>query len=447
QKRQSLKRTETLDIIEHNGLSVKVPLPNAAQTRPVRHHSNNNNNDNDNGNNKTTIELANYTQIMTPPPPPPPTNNHFAKDSKKLTDERGSPTNVPPPLKDDMFPTQKKKVWFAEQKEEWSRAVKECALRYEVDLPADVVERIVLDSIVMPGCYFFSGVVYPPQRTEADLFVDYCQMDSDYEKVSVQQKTGSMPFPQRKKPKTQPRKPERNTSMLWLDEDGSVCGFRCVWLQSSSSPSSPSSPSSSSSSRSHMQWQQGNNDSIDEHNNNDQDDDMIEDQKYAVSTGCWTLTGELSVTFEQYVAEDVFTGRLELDRFCGEWSAGNEVSGTFQYSLTKLLSYYMRHSLRPCLAQSRLVGKSTYVQLDDHLSLAFSFHADNNMFAVFLLRYLQPTSHHHHHHHHHHDALQIGTGVWTDDGIITTGNVTCVPLHIVFEFHGCTDGKRVIGTN
>ncbi|ETO21070.1 hypothetical protein RFI_16134, partial [Reticulomyxa filosa] len=127
-----------------------------------------------------------------------------------------------------LWPAPKKK-WFEEQKTQWIQTVIECASRFDVSLPEDIAEAIVLDSIIVPGCYSFSGVLFPPQRTETDLFVDYCQFDTGYKEVNNKVSNGI--HYKRKKPKPQPRKPENNTSSLWLDEDGSICGFRCVWVQ------------------------------------------------------------------------------------------------------------------------------------------------------------------------------------------------------------------------
>jgi len=45
----------------------------------------------------------------------------------------------------------------------------------------------------------------------------------------------------------------------------------------------------------------------------------------------------------------------------------------------------------------------------------------------------------------HGESEEIGQSIWTDDGIIAFENVSYVAQKTVLEFHGCTDGEKVVG--
>ncbi|ETO19074.1 hypothetical protein RFI_18164, partial [Reticulomyxa filosa] len=347
-------------------------------------------------------------------------------------------------------------------KAQWVDALIQSVLtHYELTLPEKIAHEIIMNSIIVPGCYSFSGVLFPPQRTETDLFVDYCQLDTAYKDVGNKVSKG-IRF-KRKKPKPLPRRPENNTSSLWLDEDGTICGFRCVWVQAPRRQ-------------------------------------MILDQKYAVSTGCWTLNGEISVSFEQFFAEDVFTGYLEYEHFSGQWNAGNEYYGKFQYFVTNVMSYYLHHHIdarhqmagydfedSECLSTEMtptvfddslaedggggggggigggywspfkanaysggngmlnsgytpvkrhvLNHKLTEVEVSEHLVVVMHFSA-NNVLSVHIRDINRMF---------HGESEEIGRGSWTNDGVIHFAEICYIPQKTVLEFHGYTDGAKVVG--
>ena len=152
--------------------------------------------------------------------------------------------------------------WFQREKYAYELALINAASKLlgweDTTFPRSLCEMIILGGVILvPGCYTFTGLLYPSEslvRTAEDLFVEYAHEDRAYLDVRHKVRNG-IPF-DRKKPKIRfpipapppPREdgspgeltiadrlrlidPENNTASLWLDEDGSICGFRCVWVQ------------------------------------------------------------------------------------------------------------------------------------------------------------------------------------------------------------------------
>ena len=125
----------------------------------------------------------------------------------------------------------------------------------------------MIDTILLPGCYTLTGLLFPAARNATDLFAEYANKENGY----ITDKGDKGIAYKRKKPMINQRRPENNTASLWLDEDGSICGFRCIWV----------------------------------HGNRGK---LMVDQKFCVLNGCWTLTGEITITFETWDVEDEFEG-------------------------------------------------------------------------------------------------------------------------------------------
>merc|ERR1711971_82567 len=168
-------------------------------------------------------------------------------------------------------------------------------------------ELIVINTVLLPGCYTLTGLLFPAARTETDLFAEYA--NSPAERGNLSNKTDKGIAYKRKKPMMNVRRPENNTASIWLDEDGSACGFRCIWVHGVRGK-------------------------------------LMVDQKFCVLNGCYTLTGEISVVFEQWDAEDTFEGVLFEETFCGRWQQGNgEQFGEFQLFMTQIESFYLQHNI------------------------------------------------------------------------------------------------------
>ena len=120
--------------------------------------------------------------------------------------------------------------WFEENKYKYIYSIQECCYRmYQLRIPEFIADMIVLSVVLLPGCYTMTGVLFPPFRKENELFNEYANYERGY--LDIKAKTVNGIQYKRKKPIMNQRKPENNTASLWLDEDGSICGFRCIWVQ------------------------------------------------------------------------------------------------------------------------------------------------------------------------------------------------------------------------
>jgi len=194
--------------------------------------------------------------------------------------------------------------WFDRQKHAYVIAVQESAAALEIGLPEFIADMIVIDTVLLPGCYTLTGLLFPAARNEADLFAEYANKENGY----VTNKTEKGIAYKRKKPMINVRRPENNTASLWLDEDGTICGFRCIWVPGVRGK-------------------------------------LMVDQKFCVLDGAWSLSGEMTLTFEQWESEDVFEATLEEGTFCGRWSAGHKFYGEFQWFITVIESFYLAHNI------------------------------------------------------------------------------------------------------
>lgn len=193
--------------------------------------------------------------------------------------------------------------WFAKEKYLYIIIIQECAANFGLRLPVIIADFIVIYSILLPGCYTLTGLLFPPARNESDLFAEYANQETGYEQAGskgIQYK--------RKKPMINIRRPENNTASLWLDEDGTICGFRCIWVHGIRGK-------------------------------------LTVDQKFNVLQGCWSLMGELTIIFEQWDVEDEFEGYLSAETFSGMWTAGKELYGEFQWFITTVESFYLEHNI------------------------------------------------------------------------------------------------------
>eukprot|EP01083_Nonionella_stella_P284103 967008_1 len=213
-------------------------------------------------------------------------------------------------------------TWFSEEKHKYIIAIQECAASYSIGLPEFIAEIIIINTVLLPGCYTLTGLLFPAARNESDLLAEYANKENGY--ITTKAEKGIAY--KRKKPMINVRRPENNTASLWLDEDGSICGFRCIWVHGIRGK-------------------------------------LMVDQKFCVLNGCWTLSGEITITFEQWDVEDEFEGYLETETFCGRWTAGNELYGEFQWFITTIESFYLNHNIPiDNYNQSSLIGPIDNIQ-------------------------------------------------------------------------------------
>ena len=201
-------------------------------------------------------------------------------------------------------------TWFGGEKHRYIVCVQECAAAMSLGLPEFLAELMVvgMGAVLLPGCYTLTGLLFPAARNEGDLFAEYANSESGYASSGQRSKTSRGIAFKRKKPMMNVRRPENNTASLWLDEDGSVCGFRCIWVHG-------------------MRGK------------------LMVDQKFRVLSGCWTLTGEMALTFEQWEVEDLFEGYLGAETFQGRWTAGTQLFGKIQWFVTTVESFYLEHNM------------------------------------------------------------------------------------------------------
>eukprot|EP01084_Bolivina_argentea_P176304 305116_1 len=213
-------------------------------------------------------------------------------------------------------------TWFSQEKHLYIIAIQECFAAHKLGLPEFIAEMIVVNTVVLPGCYTLTGLLLPAARNEGDLFAEYANKENGY----MTDKTEKGIAYKRKKPMVNVRRPENNTASLWLDEDGSICGFRCIWVQGIRK--------------------------------------MMVDQKFCVLNGCWTLSGEITITFEQWDVEDEFEGKFSWSDsvnsigLAGRWMAGREFYGEFSWFVTTIESFYLKHNIP--------IESTDYIALDDH---------------------------------------------------------------------------------
>jgi len=347
-------------------------------------------------------------------------------------------------------------TWFSREKHRYIIAVQECAASHSIGLPEFIAEMIVLDTILLPGCYTLTGLLFPSARNLNDLFAEYANAENGY----ISNKTDKGIAYKRKKPMINQRRPENNTASLWMDEDGSICGFRCIWVRGNRGK-------------------------------------LMVDQKFCVLNGCWTLTGELTITFETWDMEDEFEGYLEADTFHGRWTTGKELFGEFQWFVTTVESFYLKHNIphedmisvqldddgnalytatsigfhdsmasedefdledepmSPALRNVHhemvnvLQDKCFDIEINESLTICAKFLKENSMLEIsektdlemdFDVANMSTTT----------DSYDeenevIGYGKWIRNGKMNFSDVKYMEQKLLLSFDGCCDGKKVLG--
>ena len=297
-------------------------------------------------------------------------------------------------------------TWFILEKHKYIITIQECATKYNINLPQEIAEIIIISSILLPGCYTLIGLSFPPSRNESDLFIEYANIETGY----ITNKTNNGITYTRQKPTLNIKRPENNTSSLWLDEDGTICGFACIWVQ-------------------------------------DLNGKLRVTQKFYVLNGCWSLTGEITIIFKKENVEHEFVGYLDTECFYGRWNSVKEVYGEFQWFINCVESFYLNHNIPYDLRDisnnsqiSNLLSNYNYnilynkifdIEVNKSLTIKVKFLKKYNISVSVIYQKKQNQI--------------IGYGEWYRNGKILFKNVKCFKQKIVLLFDGICNGKKVLG--
>ena len=64
-------------------------------------------------------------------------------------------------------------TWFSSEKHRYIISIQECAASHNIGLPEFIAEIIVINTVLLPGCYTLTGLLFPAARNDNDLFAEY----------------------------------------------------------------------------------------------------------------------------------------------------------------------------------------------------------------------------------------------------------------------------------
>eukprot|EP01084_Bolivina_argentea_P238770 401172_1 len=294
-----------------------------------------------------------------------------------------------------------KNTWFNSEKYKYIQSITISAASYNITLPEVIAEIIIISTILVPGCYSLAGLTFL-NRTEYDLYSEYAQIETGY----INNKSEDGISYKRKLPKINTQRYENTTASLWLDENGSICGFRCVW-------------------------------------DYNLDGQPSMEQKFNVIDGCWTLNGEIFITFEYFDdLKDEFEGYVTSNHsnqceIYGQWSnkdENHEMYGQFHWIINSMELFRFEHNPLYDTSDKHLLlyEKCFHIAITETIAISVQFIQQNNILGIYDKN---------------EDDIVIGYGKWYKNGTLLFKNIKYASTEsdILLSFNGYWNGEKIIG--